>query len=200
MTSKIRSVHDLENCMDKFGFRGEALASIREITRILTFSSQPASSKVTFEKEFLEGRPGAVTCASTERPSSGTTVTVVDFLHNVPVRRKKISELYDTEDIKVQLECLALVHPHVSISFKNEATGKMVLESRKCGSAKDVFGQLFGPVLSDHLKELKYDSGKGVQVDGYVSTRGHYSKSYQLIYVNRRYKKTFLFLKLRCLH
>lgn len=186
MTSKIRSINDLENCLDKFGFRGEALASIREITRLLKFSSKPTSSRVTFEKVFLEGRPGAVTCASTERPSSGTTVTVVDFLHNVPVRRKKISELFDTEDIKIQLECLALIHPHVSISFKNDTTGKMVLESRKCGRTKDVFGQLFGPVLSDHLKELTFDSGKGVQVNGYVSTRGHYSKSFQFIYVNRR--------------
>jgi len=186
MTSKIRSINDLENCLENFGFRGEALASIREITRILKFASKPTSSKVTFEKVFLEGRPGAVTCASKERPSSGTTVTLLDFLHNVPVRRKKISEMNDTEDIKVQLECLALIHPHMSISFKNVATGKMILESRKCGSVKDVFGQLFGPVLSDHLKELTFDIGKGVQVHGYVSTRGHYTKSYQLIYVNRR--------------
>jgi len=186
MTSKIRSIHDLENCLHKYGYRGEALASICELSRTMHITSRSSSCLVTYEKVFREAKPSTVSRSEEDRPCHGMTVTLNDFLYNIPVRRKKVSEHFDSEEIRCQLEYLALVHPKVSMSFKNDVTGKMLLESRRSESTKDVFSQLFGPVLADHLEEINFSDQNGLSVHGFVSTRGHYNKSYQFIYVNCR--------------
>ncbi|XP_059475613.1 uncharacterized protein LOC132196768 [Neocloeon triangulifer] len=186
MTSKCNSLNDLENCSDKFGFKGESLASISEICNRLQITSRALTSCSTYDKTFIQGKPCSVKLAKEERPSAGTTVTVFEYLYNMPVRKKKVNEHFDSKEILREVEYLALVHPHVSFSLKNEATGKVLLESRKCGSTKDVFGQLFGPVLADRLQEVEFKNGEGLSVEGLISPIGHHDKSYQFVYVNKR--------------
>ncbi|KAJ8880612.1 hypothetical protein PR048_017082 [Dryococelus australis] len=113
MTSKCHSLKDLQSRLTHFGFRGEALASLREVTGFLTIECRPTGSDETYCKTFIRGKPYQAAVSETKRQSSGTTVTAVEFMYNLPVRRKRIKEAIDLEEIKFQLECIAVIHPQV---------------------------------------------------------------------------------------
>jgi DNA mismatch repair protein MLH3 len=186
MTSKIRSLRDLDDCPETFGYRGEALASIREVCRSLHIATRSSSSLATYEKSFTEGKASSISTSEEVRACPGMTVTVNDFLYNIPVRRKKVNEHFDSEEIRTQLEYIALVNPNVSLSLKNNVTGKVLLEVRKCNSTKDIFGQIYGPVLADQLKNVKFNVDADFSVQGYISLKGHYNRSFQFVFVNCR--------------
>jgi DNA mismatch repair protein MLH3 len=115
MTSKCHSLEDLHNHLNLFGFRGEALASVREVSGLLTFESRPKGSDVTYCKVFTHGKSHRAGISKTMRPGQGTTITVHDFMYNMPVRRQRIRSAIDLEEIKSHIECIALMHPQVNI-------------------------------------------------------------------------------------
>lgn len=115
MTSKCHSLEDLRNHLDQFGFRGEALASLREVSGLLTLESRPKGSDITFCKVFTHGKSHKAGVSKTVRPGHGTTITVHDFMYNMPVRRQRIRSAIDLEEIKSHIECTALMQPQVSV-------------------------------------------------------------------------------------
>ena len=52
------------------------------------------------------------------RPSVGTTITVTDALHRMPVRKRAVNPTQEHDVIKTRIEAVALVHPHVSITLR----------------------------------------------------------------------------------
>ncbi|MBW3596891.1 MAG: DNA mismatch repair endonuclease MutL [Planctomycetes bacterium] len=82
-TSKIRDADDLFR-VGTLGFRGEALASIAEVSQ-LRIRSRPAEAQAGAELEVIGGRAGEIApcgCAV------GTTLEVRNLFCNTPVRRK----------------------------------------------------------------------------------------------------------------
>lgn len=63
----------------------------------------------------MNGHPLPVAVCDKDRSSTGTTVTLEDFMYTMPVRRKRIDEIFDIQGIRIQLEHLAIVHHDVSI-------------------------------------------------------------------------------------
>ena len=114
MTSKCHSLEDLRNHLDQFGFRGEALASLREVSGLLTLESRPKGSDITYCKVFTHGKSHKAGVSNTMRPGQGTTITVHDFLYIMPVSKQRIQSAIDLEEIKSHMECIALIHPQVS--------------------------------------------------------------------------------------
>jgi DNA mismatch repair protein MLH3 len=114
MTSKCKSLKDLQTNLCHFGFRGEALSSITEVCGTLTIVSRCRDSDETNCKVFTQGVPHHAGKSRQQRQSCGTTITVSDFLYNRPVRRARVKAALDLEEIKTHMESIALINPHVS--------------------------------------------------------------------------------------
>ncbi|XP_038075581.1 DNA mismatch repair protein Mlh3-like [Patiria miniata] len=182
-TSKCSQLADLDN-LDSFGYRGEALASISHISRVLEIVSRAEGSDVTLTKLFKDGK-SEVFEISRKRPSVGTTVTAHSVFYNLPVRRRMVSDSLDYERVCQRLEGLALIHPHVSFSLRNDSTGAKSIQTFKTSSVLNTFRFLFGDPKARCLKEVTYQHGK-FTVCGYMGVEGHPNKDLQFVYVNSR--------------
>ncbi|CAG2057611.1 unnamed protein product [Timema podura] len=185
MTSKCHTLQDLYSHLDFFGFRGEALASLRELSGILALESRPSGNEQTYCKVFTHGKSHRAGLANTKRPSVGTTVTVTDFMYNMPVRRKRIKEAVDLEEIKSQLECIALMHPQVSISLRNDVKYNIIMQTHRTTDTLKVFSNLFGDTISKSLVPVLFELDR-FKVSGYIGKISHPQKNLQFIYVNKR--------------
>ncbi|XP_006811535.1 DNA mismatch repair protein Mlh3-like [Saccoglossus kowalevskii] len=183
-TSKCHNIQDLEN-LSYYGFRGEALASICDVTGVLEIVSKAKSSNCTYCKLFKNGKPLEVFKAEKPRPSQGTTITVHDFFYNLPVRRKTMSPVLEFERVRQCLEGIALMRPFVSLSLRNDYTGVKTLQTHKSDSILGTFGQLFGVGKARIMKEMQYSYNE-FTIIGHIGTDGHTNKNIQFIYVNGR--------------
>ncbi|MCE9634033.1 MAG: DNA mismatch repair endonuclease MutL [Methylophilales bacterium] len=82
-TSKISNLDDLEN-VRSLGFRGEALASIASIARLL-LTSRVAEERHAWR---VEADGGNISTAQPAALDAGTTLDVADLYFNTPARRK----------------------------------------------------------------------------------------------------------------
>ncbi|XP_063187404.1 DNA mismatch repair protein Mlh3 isoform X1 [Chroicocephalus ridibundus] len=183
-TSKCSSMGDLEN-LRFYGFRGEAVASIANMASIVEVSSKTSRTANTFVKIFHNGQALEVCEAELSRPSGGTTVTVCNLFHQLPVRRKCMDPVLEFERVRQKVEAISLMHPSVSLSLRNDASCSMVLQLPKTRDVYSRFCQIYGLGRSQKLREINHKSG-GFELNGYISTEGHYNKNMQFLYVNRR--------------
>ncbi|CAG2232875.1 MLH3 [Mytilus edulis] len=126
-TSKCHEVSDLEN-LHYYGYRGEALASLRDITSILEINSRSQTSTHTFCKIFQQGRPLPISDSTVPRSSAGTTVTVHDLFYNLPVRKKCCNPALDLEKIRQKVENFVglKLKPEISTKDRNGLFSKIV--------------------------------------------------------------------------
>ena len=112
-TSKIASLHDLEN-VGTLGFRGEALASIAAVAAV-SITSRTADAPHAWE--IVGSHLGTVA------PSSGpcgTTIDVQDLYFNTPARRKFLkSEQTEYGHCAEVVRRIALARPDVSFSLSH---------------------------------------------------------------------------------
>lgn len=87
-TSKISSLEDLEAILS-MGFRGEALASISSVSRLILTSRTAEQSEAW--QAYAEGRDMAVTIKPAAHPV-GSTLEVLDLFYNTP-RAANLCEL-----------------------------------------------------------------------------------------------------------
>lgn len=183
-TSKCSSVRDLEN-LTFYGFRGESVASIANMASVVEVSSKTSNTAKTFVKLFHNGQALEVCEAELSRPSGGTTVTVYNLFHQLPVRRKCMDPVLEFERVRQKVEAISLMHPTVSLSLRNDVSCSMVLQLPKARDVYSRFCQIYGPGRSQKLREINHKSGE-FELSGYISIEGHYNKNMQFLYVNRR--------------
>ena len=186
-TSKCHALEDL-NHLEFFGFRGEALASIIDVSGTVEFCSRHALSRDTYCKVFHNGKALGVSISRNHRSSVGTTVTVHDFFYNLPVRRKGISDVLELEKVRKAVECIALVNPTISFSVRNDKFGKCILQTHKSQSVLSSFGHIFGSEKALAMKRVLVTEGC-FKVSGFISTEGHHNKMLQFMYINGRVVK-----------
>lgn len=110
-TSKITSLHDLEN-VGTLGFRGEALASIASVAAV-TITSRTADAPHAFE--IVGSHAGTVAPSS---GACGTTIDVQDLYFSTPARRKFLkSEQTEYGHCAEIVRRIALARPDVSFSL-----------------------------------------------------------------------------------
>ena len=119
-TSKISTLQDIW-AIKSYGFRGEALASISEVSDLTLVSktedqTQAARVRSEFGKKTLVEHIGS---------EKGTTIIVKNLFQNTPARLKFLkSESSETNFIKNTIKAMALSHPQVE--FRVLHKGKLL--------------------------------------------------------------------------
>lgn len=125
-TSKINSLEDLEAILS-LGFRGEALASISSVSRLL-LTSRPEGQAEAWQA-YAQGREMAVEIQPASHPV-GTTIEVNNLFFNTPARRKFLrTDKTEFQHIDEVVRRIALAKPHVGFTLSHN--GKIVRQYRK---------------------------------------------------------------------
>ncbi|KAH8736655.1 hypothetical protein BGZ61DRAFT_377190 [Ilyonectria robusta] len=125
-TSKLSSYSDIAS-LQTFGFRGEALASLCALSVLSVTTCQasevPKGSKLAFE---TSGKLKSTTVVAAQR---GTTVSVENLFHNLPVRRRELERNIKREWHKViaLLNQYACIQTNLKFSVSQQPTkGKRI--------------------------------------------------------------------------
>ncbi|AMW33454.1 DNA mismatch repair endonuclease MutL [Fervidobacterium islandicum] len=177
-TSKISSLEDIYN-ITSYGFRGEALASIGEVSRLVITTSDGIESH---KLEMVGGK--LVKVAETFR-EKGTTVEVHDLFFSIPARRKFLSsEKIERRMVTEVIERFLLTKPEIRFLFKVD---EEIVYNAPASSLPDRFKLIFPEVKSFEVIDNYVNSS--VSISGIISSPQFFRKnrSGQLFFVNGRF-------------
>ena len=180
-TSKLTELDDLDHLLT-LGFRGEALPSILEVSRV-ELRSAATGSGAGVQVVFDQGNPVLSREIGFRK---GSRIEVKDLFYNFPVRKKFLkSDRTELSRIVAFLEQIALAH--FAISFSLAHNGKSLFEYKKTATLKERVYQIFGKEFLDGVQELHY-SQIPYSLSGFVSrmNTGAGHKRNQYFFVNRR--------------
>ena len=180
-TSKIKNIEDLE-AIATLGFRGEALASISNVsqTSMITKTQENdlAYAIDVFGGDFSEIMPSTIDC--------GTKIEVKNLFFNTPARKKFLRKPKQEENqITNILARYILAHP--SIYFKYIVDGKIIYQTTG-KTLKYAIYCVYGAELTDNIVPINKEQGN-LKLSGYVSKIG-FSKpntTYQTLMINSRF-------------
>jgi DNA mismatch repair protein MutL len=160
-TSKLRVAEDLEH-IGTLGFRGEALASVGEVARLVIRSRTPAAvAGASIEVD--NGRSGEIT---PEGCAVGTTVEVHQLFGKVPARRAFLraptTEWSHASEAFVRT---ALANPGVAMSLVHN--GRRIHDLPATTSWRERIGGVFGAAVAEKLIEVEADDGE-IAIHGLV--------------------------------
>ncbi len=165
-TSKIRSADDLFSVMT-LGFRGEALASIAEVSR-LVIRSRTADTDSGAELEVVGGAANPIMPIGCP---VGTTIEVRNLFFNTPVRHKFMRSAQTEMGHSIEaLTRLALAHPHVHFTLSHN--GRTMHDLPPVPNIHGRIAAFFGDELADDLIEV-HSSSDGVTLSGFVANPMH---------------------------
>ena len=181
-TSKLEKIEDLEK-IRTLGFRGEALASISNISKI---------KLMTKREEDLAGNSllienGKIIKKNKVGMPKGTTFVISDVFYNTPVRkkflRKDITEINNIIDI---VQKIALSNNNIKFTLIRD--GKIILNT---GSDKDPINRIFsilGSEIASSLNEGSFES-ENYKIKGFFSDNKLFrsNRDSQYIFVNGRF-------------
>ena len=180
-TSKIAREEDLET-IATLGFRGEALASVSSVSRIMLRTFDGEGDRGT-----LIEREGEKHVAVTEIAfPKGTAIEVRDLFFNLPARRKFLrSDRSELGAIAKYMTNAALASP--SVRFVLISGGRTVLDCPAVVGLRERVFQLYGRDVLDGLMEVDYTEGE-CRVRGLVSRplKGRGDRNRQFFFVNAR--------------
>jgi len=182
-TNKLAEADDLFR-VSTLGFRGEALASIAEVSR-LTLRSRTAESQSGAQLEVVGGQAGEVVPCGCP---VGTTVEVQNLFFNTPVRRKFLrSTQTEFGHVGEAFTRIALAAPQVHVTLRHN--DREVFELAACDGPLERIARFFGRELAEGL--IWVESAEGpVRLSGYVAHPAH-SRSHN--------RMQYFFLNGRCI-
>lgn len=180
-TSKISSLDDL-NAISTLGFRGEALASISNVTQTKIVTK----AKMSELGYTMEVNGGDFSEILPTESSFGTKIQVNNLFFNTPARRKFLRKPKQEESqITNIISRYILAHPTIDFTYivdgktVYKTTGKTLLDAIYC---------VYGDDVAQNIMPVEKQVGN-FKLVGYVSKIG-YSKpntTYQTLIVNNRY-------------
>ncbi len=180
-TSKITELSDFDSLLT-LGFRGEALPSIMEVSKIEVLTANNNSGNgiyCLFEDGQLK-QQAQIACPQ------GTTITVKELFYNFPVRKKFLkTDRTELTQIISFLEPMTLVN--YDKSFHLVHNGKTVFEYKKVGQLKERIYQVLGKEMLDGLQEVNYQQNN-YHLTGFISrlNTGLTVKKHQYFFINHR--------------
>jgi DNA mismatch repair protein MutL len=167
-TSKLSKLEDLEQ-LQTLGFRGEALASIASVSRLMMTTRHYNENIGTQIR--IEG--GTITQKIAVGVPNGTVVTVENLFYNTPARLKFLkSENTEKRHIVAVVTNYAIAYPQVK--FILEQDGREIFRSIGNGQLADVVVRAVGLETFKHMLEVyvedpAQDDRPPVRVWGYTS-------------------------------
>ncbi len=166
-TSKITSHADLASGPDTFGFRGEALHAIAQVSRITIESRATGRDEgraiVVEGGEIIETRAAGV--------PDGTRVTVTDLFGAVPARRKFLdSAETERRHCRRTVAELALANPAVAMSF--EAGDRRAFSTPGNGDPKATIGAVYGRSVAESMLSVSVENPESEavsRIEGFIS-------------------------------
>lgn len=158
-TSKLAAVEDLGR-VRTMGFRGEALASMAAVAKVVAVSRPAAEHRAYEVKADPQGVGGAMVTAA----PPGTTVSVHDLFYNLPARRAflRSSRAEAGACTRVVGEA-ALARPDVALELRSG--GRRILQAPGRGGLREAVRAVLGPDVADVALEV-------MPGEGDVSIRG----------------------------
>jgi DNA mismatch repair protein MutL len=186
-TSKILTLDDLE-AVRTLGFRGEALASMSSVSRLLLTSNTQAQGAAW--QVFAEGEDMSTDIRAASH-QQGTTAEVRDLFFNTPARRKFLrTEKTEFERIEEVVKKLALSRFDVSFTLVHNQKTVHVLKGSP-GSAPQEKDRrvalVLGPAFMQHSLRIDMEA-TGFRLWGWIAeaTFNRSQADMQYFYVNGR--------------
>jgi DNA mismatch repair protein MutL len=177
-TSKIVTIEDMDR-IRTFGFRGEALASIAQISKFeMETSDGMIGTRILAEAGVVRG------VYDSERPR-GTRVKISDIFFNLPARQKFLkSANWERRLIAGLITTYALIY--AKVAFHLVDADREILNMPQVDSVHDSIRMLFPKPVADHLVDVDFHLGS-TRITGIVS-RPSLAANHKLnyIYVNSR--------------
>ncbi len=184
-TSKIKNLDDLES-VQSLGFRGEALASISSVSR-LVLSSHEKDSEQAWQVT-AEGRDMAAEVKPCAHPV-GTTVEMRDLFFNTPARRKFLrTEKTEFNHLEEVIKRMAL--SRFDVGFQLRHNQKVIHSLRPCTSEFDQEKRIASLLSAQFMQEaVNIDmEAAGLKLWGWVGlpTYNRSQADMQYFFVNGR--------------
>lgn len=180
-TSKIKDLTDLE-AIATLGFRGEALASISNVTQT-NITTKTAQTDVAYYLEVNGGTFGEIQATTGE---TGTKIEVNNLFFNTPARRKFLRKPKQEESqITNIISRYILANP--TISFKYIVDDKIIYQTNG-NNLIDAICCVYGDNIIQNILPINKEIDN-IKISGYVSKIG-FSKpntTYQTLILNNRY-------------
>jgi DNA mismatch repair protein MutL len=186
-TSKIAEAADLWK-IGTMGFRGEALASIASVSKLVVKSKQEADVAGCQ----IECNGGDLVSEKDVGMNKGTIVEVYELFFNTPARQKYLKkDSTELTHITSSLNTIALANPE--IAFKLAHNGKVVFDLPKVTDLISRVNDIFGKATAQAMIPVFY-GGTDFQVDGFVGkpVLSRSTGKHQYFFVNGRGVQHFL--------
>ncbi len=180
-TSKLKEIEDF-NSLNTMGFRGEALPSILEVSKIELITSDNDEGEAWHcfyhNSKLQEIKPS--------NRVKGTTIIVKDLFYNFPVRKKFLkSHRSELNLISAFIEETALCRPNIAFSLSND--GKLLFDYSKVTDIGEKIYQVLGKNILNKMQKVEFEL-EDYKIKGYVSklTEAIKNKRSQHFFVNKR--------------
>lgn len=183
-TSKIRKESDILK-ITSMGFRGEALASIAAISKVLLVTrnkDEDIGTKINVEA-------GNILSKDKTASNKGTTIYIKDVFFNTPARFKFLKKDYTEagyiEDVMIRM---ALSNPQVAFKYINN--GKIVINTNGDNKLDTVIYNIFGKEIYSNVLKVEYIY-KDIEVTGAVGLPqiSRSTRNNEFTYINSRFVK-----------
>lgn len=188
-TSKIKDEFDLSH-IHTLGFRGEALAAIASVSKVLlkTRQEQGEGIYVRFEGgHFVSEGPATL--------NQGTVVEVSDLFFNTPARFKYIkSDVAEKMQITDVFDRIALANPHIRFTLSMD--DKTIKETYGNGDFYQLIDHIYGARMTKGMI-IFHETVQKMKIDGYLLSPSiaRSRKKDISIFVNGRYIKNYALIQ-----
>lgn len=180
-TSKIKDISDLDS-ISTLGFRGEALASISNVSKT-TLTSKTPDGDCAYTINVFGGEFGEIEPTECD---NGTKIEVNNLFYNTPARRKFLKKPKQ-EETQITNIITRYMMAHPNISFKYIVNDSVVYYSKGEGLLQTI-SSVYGDEITQNIMYIEKTIGY-LTLKGYVSKVG-FSKpntTYQTLILNNRY-------------
>jgi DNA mismatch repair protein MutL len=185
-TSKITNFDDLYK-LHSYGFRGEALASIASVSKVICHSShQEQSGKIIIESGHIISHQAD----SYKAEKSGTSIYIKELFYNTPARLKFMQSVTSEKNhIYKIIYSFILSHPEITFNLKFDEKDKISYPALALGDYKKRIEQIYSNKSNSNPYYDVYNEYEDIQVHCFLaknSNKGNSSKN-QFLFVNKRY-------------
>lgn len=179
-TSKISKFDDLYT-IASLGFRGEALASIASVSKVVAISkTEDSEIGCKLDLSSRKSKKGSIAT------NKGTSIIVEDLFYNMPVRRKFLkSDIAESNKISRLMYAFAIGYKN--ISFKYIKDDRIQFQSNPNFDLKVKISDLLDNLLEENLIDFKAENFS-YRIEGEIGLPYYYrgNRSMQYIFVNDR--------------